>query len=465
MSDTPCIIPPNPDVSGIGVRAAICAQNLACFLPVVIHLSDGKITKAKLKGIKDQSIGMLAIAFAILFTTIILAKGAGGNQTITSYHAAVVLDLSWMSNTSTWIWFILYVHYRSKRDNGRTEANWSTWRDILLEPLQDLMGWNGTDSYSTERNEGDCENVDIAQRIWTRTKYVVATVRHIIQRLCRLISAQPVLTLGSIHLSLMAGIGIWLWSAPARFGQPLSPNCDPILAVVGIPVRFSSTPLRILSLAIYFIVLIPGFNLVLPFLFFLALHISYNRVQSFRRYNDTRKSPAPYTAFLVVDLACLVAINILFIIDIELTLRRNKGDENGEENEWGFGQVLALLLLIIPLRDAWGALQEIREKLQGANVQLAKLIRRECQAEPLQAAEEIERLLEEEADPNFADNHFGSLLQMVAFHGRIDLLQILVKAAQSEVLNKVGGRYGTALCAACANGKHEIVEILLERGG
>jgi hypothetical protein len=65
----------------------------------------------------------------------------------------------------------------------------------------------------------------------------------------------------------------------------------------------------------------------------------------------------PRTAFLIIGLVLLVAINILFIVDIELTLRRNKGDQNGDD-AWGFGQVLALLL-IIPLRDAWGALQDI----------------------------------------------------------------------------------------------------------
>ncbi|KAJ6487313.1 hypothetical protein DFH09DRAFT_1457043, partial [Mycena vulgaris] len=131
----PCHIPPNPDVSGVGVRAAIYAQNLTCFLPVIVHLWDRKISTAELKGIKDQSIGMLAVAFAILLTTIILAKGAGGDQTITNYHAAVVLDLSWMNNTSTWIWFILYVHHRSKRGDRPSGANWSEWRDALLEPL------------------------------------------------------------------------------------------------------------------------------------------------------------------------------------------------------------------------------------------------------------------------------------------------------------------------------------------
>ncbi|KAJ7266264.1 hypothetical protein C8J57DRAFT_1001461, partial [Mycena rebaudengoi] len=116
-----------PDVSGIGVRAAIYAQNLLCFLPVMMHLRDRKITRDELKGVKDQSIGMLAVAFAILISTIILAKGAGGEEKITNYHAAIVLDLSWMNNTSTWIWFILYVHHRSKHDDRPIQASWSAW--------------------------------------------------------------------------------------------------------------------------------------------------------------------------------------------------------------------------------------------------------------------------------------------------------------------------------------------------
>ncbi|KAJ6524631.1 hypothetical protein DFH09DRAFT_937142, partial [Mycena vulgaris] len=130
-----CSIPPNPDVSGVGVHAAIYAQNLTCFLPVIVHLWDREISRDELKGIKDQSIGMLAVAFAILLTVIILAKGSGSDQTITNYHAAVVLDLSWMNNTSTWIWFILYVHHRSKRDGRPTAATWREWCDALLEPL------------------------------------------------------------------------------------------------------------------------------------------------------------------------------------------------------------------------------------------------------------------------------------------------------------------------------------------
>jgi hypothetical protein len=219
---------------------------------------------------------MLAVAFAILFTTIILAKGAGGDQTITSYHAAVVLDLSWMNNTSTWIWFILYAHHRSKRDDHPTGANWSEWRDALLEPVRELLGTRAKGTSTVQRRRGivqrrrgivQCRR-GITRRIW-----------RIAQRIWGFVSEQPVLTLGSIHLSLMATVGIWLWSDPSKFGHPLDPSCDPMLTVIGVPARFLSKPLRITSLAMYSLVLIPGLNLIPPFAFFLTLHISYNWCQ------------------------------------------------------------------------------------------------------------------------------------------------------------------------------------------
>ncbi|KAJ7840531.1 hypothetical protein B0H14DRAFT_1058430 [Mycena olivaceomarginata] len=617
MAVDSCTIPSNPDVSGIGVRAAIYAQNLTCFLPVIVHLWDGKISRDELKGIKDQSIGMLTVAFAILFTTIILAKGAGGDQTITPYHAAVVLDLSWMNNTSTWIWFILYAHHRTKRDDQPTAANWSEWRDALLEPVRELLGQNDGPGTSTEVTIEYYWS--ITERIWHIAQRITQHIRRIAQRIWRIaqciwgfVSEQPVLTLGSIHLSLMAAVGIWLWSDPSKFGHPLDPSCDPTLTVIGVPARFSSKPLRIISLAMYSLVLIPGLNLIPPFAFFLTLHISYNwsreqhksfwtrwdsilkvftpkkgspspdaeqggRSQrsstavssgvahhepfdsspntalpiSITAYNpDTQPRTAPdmeqgslsqrssavvssggtqaetsdssliplvptvyppsmsavsrtntqpgitpdteqteqvgpsqcssavvssgvaqseqpripHTAFLIIGLVLLVAINILFIVDIELTLHRNKGNQNGDD-QWGFGQVLALLLLIIPLHDAWGALQDIWEKLAGVQNRCAEFLGRICQATPV--IEEFERLIKDGAKPNeplcLADVTFGNALQLVAYHGTIELVQSLrlVESLEQQGIPDNGGQFQTALQAAAARGHVLMVNFLL----
>ncbi|KAJ7707228.1 ankyrin repeat-containing domain protein [Mycena metata] len=482
---TNCTIPSNPDVSGVGVRAAIYAQNLICFLPVIIYLWDRNISRDELKGIKDQSIGMLAVAFAILLTTIILAKDAGGDQQITSYHAAVVLDLSWMNNTSTWIWFILYVHHRSTHNDQPTGANWSEWHHALLEPLREFLG-------RTKRAGTSTPETSIVKRIW-----------HIAQHIWHFISEQPVLTLGSIHLSLMAAVGIWLWSDPSKFGLSLN-SCDPTLTVVGLPARFSSKPLRIVSLTMYSIVLIPGLNLIPPFTFFLHLHILYNWSRKSLPLPDAERSgrsqhsavssnvaqpetsdsspnttlpiikPAvsgavaqpgtPRTAFLIVGLVFLVTINIIFIADIEVTLRRNKGNQNGDD-QWGFGQVLALLLLIIPLRDAWGALSEIGEKLKNVQKQFEELLLRECQATPV--ADELGHLIKEGAkDQSWTTNtrsntRFSNALQLVAFYGKKELVQFLLKEGFND---KPGGHFHTSLQAAAAGGHVPMVEFLLKEG-
>src|ERR1700761_583583 len=142
-------IPANPDISGIGVRAAIYAQNLLCFAPVAAHLWDGNISDEEMSGVKDQSIGMLAIAFAILISTIIGATNIPSGQAVTSFHAAVILDLSWMNNTSTWIWFLLYAHHltkpnKKKEGNSYEErktihATWSDWKGVLLSSLCPLL--------------------------------------------------------------------------------------------------------------------------------------------------------------------------------------------------------------------------------------------------------------------------------------------------------------------------------------
>jgi hypothetical protein len=59
-------IPANHDISGIGVRVAIYTQPLLCFAPVVAQLWDGKVAEDEMDGIEDKSIGMLAVAFAVL---------------------------------------------------------------------------------------------------------------------------------------------------------------------------------------------------------------------------------------------------------------------------------------------------------------------------------------------------------------------------------------------------------------
>jgi len=477
-------IPANPDISGIGVRTAIYVQNFLCFAPIVAHLWDGKVTIDELNGIKDQSISMLPIAFAILISTIIEAKGFGRGQSITNFHAAVVLNLSWMNNTSTFIWLLLYTHHRSVNDMESTAipATWSGWFKLLFSPIFRLVtGNSGTNLEQAEtRNDHADGKPRVEQSGDSRgnrnrdTKQGLTPQRPskahppFIQRLWGVVLRAPVLTLGSIHLSLMASIGIWLWSDPSKFGTPIS--CDPTLTIVGGVVPFSSRALRICSLLMYSLLLIPGVNLVPGFLFFISLHILYNKsrrrhtkfwtlcqhvldglqrapravrnaprtlrrilnndiqrqrvsppdeeyqigdndtttpstarpsqppsrtpsppqpisphpsvqdgnshkptlsqprsLHKSQNFSSTPQSPSQYdthVGFLVVGLVLLFCINIIFLSDTELTLSRNKQIQSREQDLWGFGQVFALLFLVITLRNFATSIDDIRKKFR-----------------------------------------------------------------------------------------------------
>ena len=458
-------IPANPDISGIGVRTAIYAQNLLSFAAVVAHLWDRKVTNHEIKSMQVQSVGILSIAFAILISTVLQANAkTSSGQLITNFHTAIILDLSWMNNTSTFIWFLLYAHHRSKteKEDEFIQPTWSDWTRVLLLLRDRLKEGEATRMDSV--NQSGAKN-DHEVRILPDMGHISNTLPWFIRRPWVLVSRAPVLTLGSIHLSFMAVIGIWLWSDPLKFGAPIP--CDPTLAIVGNVVRFSSPALRISSLLLYSLLLIPGLNLAVPFLVFLAPHIIYNKsrkgypqfrercrdvlntwrqdVRSLRRIlqrirrilaavrgtqletlsdaeaqasnihlpvtraAQSGQSPSPssvHTASLVGGLVCLLAINIIFLVDIELTLSRNRPSQIQGEGVWGFGQVLALLLLVVPLRDFLTSILEIRQRVmeerRSQEVNQKKFeesLRRAIEDETLEGYD-FQDLIERGADPN-----------------------------------------------------------------
>jgi hypothetical protein len=191
-----------------------------------------------------------------------------------------------------------------------------------------------------------------------------------------------------------------------------------------------------------------------------------------------------HTAFLVVGLLLLVVINIIFLVDIELTLSRNKHLQSSEDDQWGFGQVLALLLLVIPLRDAWNALRDIRTAARGVQKRFLQALQEEVEATPF--VERLRDLINEGADSKewIKDTEFGNSLQLAAYHGRTDIVKFLLsedipanKRVIDTKLSKIvkfyhiyhathlcsGGTYGTALQAASASGHVEVVRLLLNK--
>ncbi|KAH6902323.1 hypothetical protein BKA70DRAFT_669284 [Coprinopsis sp. MPI-PUGE-AT-0042] len=120
-----CTIPGNPDISGIGVRIAIYAQNLLCFISAIWALWNGRVTQGELEYAETQTTTNLVLAFAILISSIVQAHTLG----LTSYHANIVLSMSWMNNTNTFIYFVLYIHHKLglPEGKGRVDPTWTSW--------------------------------------------------------------------------------------------------------------------------------------------------------------------------------------------------------------------------------------------------------------------------------------------------------------------------------------------------
>jgi hypothetical protein len=143
----------------------------------------------------------------------------------------------------------------------------------------------------------------------------------------------------------MAALGIWLWSDPGSFGnRDLSCALDSAsLSILGKHVTLGSKPLRLISLVLYSIFLMPGLNLILPMILFLSLYILHHKFLQNSRLPDI--SPT------FLGMGILFVINLVFVVDLEKTLNQNQRLQEPGESDWGFGQILALLLLILPLRD------------------------------------------------------------------------------------------------------------------
>jgi hypothetical protein len=134
-----CLIPANPDISGIGVRVAIYAQNLLSFVPAFYALVDGRVDGKELQTIEAQSTTILVTAFAILISTIVQALSPYG---LSDFHTSVILNLSWMNNTNTFIYLILYFHHQTGlTGDSRIPPEWAAWWRHIRQGLFVKRNW------------------------------------------------------------------------------------------------------------------------------------------------------------------------------------------------------------------------------------------------------------------------------------------------------------------------------------
>jgi hypothetical protein len=169
----PCSIPANPDISGIGVRVAIYAQNLLSFIPALWALWDGHVSDYELESVETQSTTILVTTFAILFSA--MAQAQDG---LSNFHATIVLDLSWMNNTNTFIYFLLYVQYKSQAGPEQIRPNLTAWMNHVKDKLSGRL--SSVEGLSSDDAEGSYDHLLLVRSFPTvvySTKFQLTTRR------------------------------------------------------------------------------------------------------------------------------------------------------------------------------------------------------------------------------------------------------------------------------------------------
>ncbi|KAJ7340646.1 hypothetical protein DFH08DRAFT_874942 [Mycena albidolilacea] len=322
----------NTDISGIGVRSATYAQNLLSFLPAFWALLDGEVDENELATLETQSTTILLSAFALLFSTIIQAQSQG----LDSFHATIVLNLSWMNNTNTFIYMLLLLH---RKIWNTLPADW-TARSVAraLFGRKNRAGHPSADTETSQSPSTGHLPPTSPRASWSEW-----------------IPFDHVILIGALHLSFMGALGIWVWIHPGSFGISSScPSGSVSLFANDIPIE--SGALRVFSLLVYGAVLLPYFNLVLPVALIFGPYFGYllqktgQETPKTTAVDEARKAA---TAWGVrVGLLVLFIINAFFIVDTELSIARNESRQEDQDGVWTFGQTLALILLLLPLRDA-----------------------------------------------------------------------------------------------------------------
>ncbi|KAF5343939.1 hypothetical protein D9758_012147 [Tetrapyrgos nigripes] len=509
-TSTDCLLS-DPDISGIGVRIAIYIQNLLSFIPAILAIRDGKVSLNELESAETQSTTILLTAFAILISAMVQVARHG----LSSFQASIVLNLSWMNNTNTFIYFLLYIHHKSQRGEEGVEPIMPTW-SAWIQHTRDRLSLRSVTAevrglLQLFRTKEEQLSVDLEKQSPSNQD-----TKSPPQSLIKNFFERIVLLLGSLHLTLMAVLGIWMWSNPGSFGAlgscPTSIN-SLSMVILGPRVSLGSGGLHGWSLAIYSLFLVPGLNLVIPAAFFLLVYIGYQylhgKYQAWHvseegmkgkekgmkekeKENEDQSSIVP----IIIGMVFLIAINLVFIVDTELTLQQNI-DTDG--SNWTFGQVLAMVLIAVPLRDVVESSMQWREKRIEERMEKQNRLKREIggQAKEMDAAlswvrrganvnvkvegyecvtalqvvsfhgnEDIVKiLLDKGADPNIQGENVGNMGQpfgQLYIKKHKEIVKLLLEKGASP--NVQGGEYGTALQAASYWGYKEIVKLLLDKG-
>ncbi|KAH8834166.1 ankyrin repeat-containing domain protein [Flagelloscypha sp. PMI_526] len=424
-----CTIPYDQDALGPPVRGATYAQAFLLLVVAGSALLNGRISSADLDAVETLASTVLVSAYALLITVIV--QGATGN--ITSFNASILLCLILMNNTITLIWMLLYLHHL--RGLGHLAQGWRE----LYKNISDHFPSFPISSFAA-----------------TPTSHQYRLRRWFIP------------LLGSIHLSLVGGTGIWLWSDPRHFGWPMPCDTFQVMAysIFGHSVQLFSPSLSISSIVFFSTMLLPVVNLLPPLVLFISF---YRYIPEDLANRLCRRLQPPKNAVFaerdktsriptLLGLGIIGVFLIVMITDIELSLKKNSPLLTpSSPTGWSFGQVLSLVMLSVSI---WCTVECVRDRPN-------QIRRREfsamlyCILEGHPSCTVIRTLIELGANVNTwrtDSGYFRSALQVAIYDHDLDLIKLLLSKGAN--INDPPGKYGTSIGCAMIQGNQEILDLL-----
>ncbi|KAF5359436.1 hypothetical protein D9756_003473 [Leucocoprinus leucothites] len=342
---SPGCIPADPDISGVGIRASIYAQNFFALALAFFTMTDSKFTKTEARIVAIQSRMIILTGCALLLSAFVQAKTFG----MSTYHAVVTLNLGWVNSSNTFLHLFLY--YYNLFTSGTAQDD----EEQTLSPSQ---------SRDAAQGQSDLRNQDPAQGTVQSRRSFLERMSDFLEKNESekiLIVFEPAI-IGSLHFTILSAFGLWFWGTFSTFGAQVQcqPNFPIPIQILGHTIMVTSPVVRKASLVIYSALVIPFFNLIpiiialyapvlflcpcIPFFCFLLAYTS---------------GPTAPRLFFYFWCTVILVMDIMIAVVTESMIQQVESVVQPGESRWTYGQTLALFLLCLPVVDFFYAIREL----------------------------------------------------------------------------------------------------------
>lgn len=184
-----------------------------------------------------------------------------------------------------------------------------------------------------------------------------------------------------LKLMLMGGFGVWVIRDVLTFdSSPDACTSSTVLYILGHYPRVTSESFRRPMLALYSMLLVPVWNIIMPIILLFIVCIPMILPVFIVTYIDQasqswagRYQPVVYTPGQRYVTAALSwsLININIIVSTEKTIQANVVDS--EEQQWGLGQTFAVFVALIPIGGIYKQIVSPRRRRRQRNEETASI--------------------------------------------------------------------------------------------